>query len=173
MIPAPSPICVELVKHFESFQPKAYRDAAGVLTVGYGSTYRPDGYRVQAGDTLSVEAAEQWLAMDLAEISQLLGKRLPGVTLVQHECDAVCSLVYNIGIGNFQISTVRRALLRDDWPTAAKGFLSWTKAGGKVLKGLVRRRHTERALFLGKPLEQAYRDGWEAIGQKPPGGMAA
>lgn len=163
MIPAPSLVAVGLVKHFESFRPKAYSDPVGIYTVGYGSTYRPDGSRVDATDLLSREAASEWLALDIASISGDLEKQLPGVTLEQGECDALCSLIYNIGAGNFAKSAIKQALMKDNRPAAADGFLSWTKAGGKVLKGLVRRRHTERSIFRGWTLEQALRDGWAAI----------
>jgi lysozyme len=57
-------------------------------------------------------------------------------------------LAYIVGSGNFQRSTIRQKILREDWEGAAEAFMSWSKAGGKVLPGLVRRRKAEIALFL-------------------------
>jgi lysozyme len=57
-------------------------------------------------------------------------------------------LAFNIGSGNFQRSTIRQRILREEWEGAADAFLMWSKAGGKVLPGLVRRRKAEIALFL-------------------------
>jgi lysozyme len=59
----------------------------------------------------------------------------------------VC-LAYNIGSGNLQRSTIRMKANRGDWEGAAEAFRAWTKGGGKVLPGLVKRREAEIALFL-------------------------
>jgi lysozyme len=58
------------------------------------------------------------------------------------------SFSFNVGLGNFQRSTIRMKIQREDWDAAADAFLMWTKAGGKELPGLVKRRKGERALFL-------------------------
>ncbi|KRJ11905.1 lysozyme [Acinetobacter nosocomialis] len=60
------------------------------------------------------------------------------------------SLTYNIGSGAFKNSTLLKKLNKGDYQGAADQFLVWNKAGGKVMKGLVRRREAERALFLKK-----------------------
>jgi lysozyme len=66
----------------------------------------------------------------------------------QHKFDACVAFSFNVGIGSLQRSTIRQKILREDWDGAAEAFMQWTKAGGKVLKGLVRRRDAERQLFL-------------------------
>lgn len=182
MIPVPSLSCLALVKHFESFSATAYRDVGGIWTIGYGSTFRPDGSRVQPNEILSIEVAEEWLALDIASLSGLLEKDLPpAISLLQHEADALCALVYNIGIGNFKRSLVRKLLVQSPIQPpiqgnartpAADGFLSWTKArvNGKLtpINGLIRRRHTERSYFLGNSLRQAYLDGYAALKRPAP-----
>jgi lysozyme len=57
-------------------------------------------------------------------------------------------MAYNAGLGNYQRSTIRMKVNRGDWEGAAEAFMSWTKAGGKEVSGLVKRRKAEVALFL-------------------------
>ena len=71
------------------------------------------------------------------------------VPLTQNQFDALVSLTYNIGSGAFNNSTLLK-LNKGDYQGAADQFLVWNKADGKVMKGLVRRREAERALFLKK-----------------------
>jgi lysozyme len=58
------------------------------------------------------------------------------------------SFSFNVGLGNLQNSTLRMKANRGEFEAAAEQFLVWTKAGPKVLPGLVKRRNDERALFL-------------------------
>jgi len=72
----------------------------------------------------------------------------PGLASRQGAFDACVSFAFNAGLGNFQRSSIRMAVNRQDWEKAADSFMMWTKGGGKVLPGLVRRREAEKALFL-------------------------
>jgi lysozyme len=74
--------------------------------------------------------------------------RLIKVPLTQGQFDALVSFSFNVGLGNLQNSTLRMKVNRSEFTDAAEQFLVWTKAGGKVLKGLVTRRTDERALFV-------------------------
>jgi len=62
--------------------------------------------------------------------------------------DSLCSFAFNVGLGSLQRSTLRMKTNRGDFEEAADEFLKWTKAGGRVLPGLVKRRNDERALYL-------------------------
>jgi lysozyme len=73
---------------------------------------------------------------------------VPGVAGRQGSFDALVSISYNFGLGNLQRSTIRMRANRGDWDGAADAFRVWTKGGGKVLPGLVKRREAEIALFL-------------------------
>jgi lysozyme len=73
---------------------------------------------------------------------------VPGVVGRQGSFDALVSISYNFGLGNLQRSTIRMRANRGDWQGAAEAFRVWTKGGGKVLPGLVKRREAEIALFL-------------------------
>ncbi|MDE1161930.1 MAG: lysozyme [Acidobacteriaceae bacterium] len=130
-----------LTKSFEGLRLKAYRDSAGVWTIGYGSTTN-----VRAGMVITQEEADDRLRSDMATAEHAvdIGVRVP---LDQNQYDALCDFAYNIGIGNFLHSTLRELLNAGKFADAALEFSKWTKAGGKVLPGLVSRRAAEAALF--------------------------
>ncbi len=65
------------------------------------------------------------------------------------EIGACTSLAYNIGLANFEHSTLLRKINAGDRAGAAAEFPKWNKAAGKVMKGLVNRRAAERAVFEG------------------------
>jgi lysozyme len=86
--------------------------------------------------------------VDVGNFERGVLRLVPGVHGFQGRFDALVSLAYNIGLGNLQRSQVRIKANRGDWGGAADAFMSWTKAGGRELPGLVRRRKAEQALFL-------------------------
>jgi len=139
---------IDLIKRFEDFRARAYQDSAGVWTIGYGTTAGA-GVKVRPGMTISRAQAEEYLRDHLQQVERAVD-RLVTVPLEQHEFDALVSFVYNVGGGAFAKSTLRRKLNAGDRKAAANEFLRWNKAGGKVLKGLKRRRAAERRMFLGK-----------------------
>ena len=69
------------------------------------------------------------------------------VPLSQHEFDALVCFSYNVGVGAFGTSTLLRLLNQGKREEAAAQLLRWTKAGGRELPGLIRRRRSERVLF--------------------------
>jgi lysozyme len=98
-----------------------------------------------------VWSKEELVAMfktDLANFERGVLRLVPGCVGHQGRFDALVSLAYNIGLGNLQRSTIRMKANRGDWEGAADAFRAWTKGGGKVLPGLVKRREAEIALFL-------------------------
>ena len=103
----------------------------------------PDGWN----RTLSMGEVDDILKKDLARFESGVARLCP-VSLTQGQFDALVSFSFNVGLGNLQRSTIRMKVNRQDFEGAAEGFLDWTKAGGKVLKGLVSRRNDEKALFL-------------------------
>ena len=145
---------LRLIQEFESFEPKPYLDSAKVWTIGYGSTYYPNGTRVTGRDKpITREYAEtiqrHVIATDFEPvINELLEKEIASGFITQNMYDAIISLTYNIGVNGFRKSSVLRLLKQGDKHNAGNAFLLWNKAGGKVLKGLVNRRKKERELFL-------------------------
>ncbi|EPH0070380.1 lysozyme, partial [Acinetobacter baumannii] len=109
----------------------------------------PNGVRVKKGDTCTEQQAETYLKNDLTKFEVVINK-LVKVSLTQNQFDALASFTYNLGETNLANSTLLKKLNKGDYQGAADQFLVWNKAGGKVMKGLVRRREAERALFLKK-----------------------
>ena len=133
---------IDLIKGFEGKRLKAYRDAVGVWTIGYGHTRT-----ARAGQVISDSQAEQLLRADLADFESCVARSI-SVTLNQSQFDALVSFAYNVGCGALRRSTLLRLLNRGGYGAAADQFLRWNRAGGVVLRGLTRRRKAERELFL-------------------------
>ncbi len=135
---------LDLIKSFEGLRLSAYKCPADVWTIGYGTTAG-----VKPGQTITKERAEELLRDDVKRFEgQVL--RLVKVPLTQGQFDALVSFTYNLGAANLGNSTLLRLLNAGDYKGAAAQFDRWTKAGGKELPGLVKRRAAERALFEGK-----------------------
>jgi lysozyme len=139
---------LKLIKEFEGCKLISYKCPAGVWTIGIGSTRYADGNPVKANQALPNEdAAMQLLAKTLSSYEHAVNT--VGVELTQNEYDALVSLCYNIGSGNFVSSTLVKMLKAGEPKSeVAKQFLRWDKAGGKPLAGLTRRRNAEAELFL-------------------------
>jgi GH24 family phage-related lysozyme (muramidase) len=153
-----SEVGIQLIKSFEGCHNSPYRCPAGLWTIGYGHVLYPDQARLKTDErasyALKPEHNRLW---DADEIDSLLEKDLlrhsVGVrrlcpAAVDRQLDALVSFSYNCGLGSLQSSTLRMKFNRGDYSGAADEFLKWNKAGGKVLRGLERRREAERALFL-------------------------
>lgn len=141
----PSSACAALVKRSEGDVLKAYPDPAtggAPWTIGYGHT----GPEVHPGMVITQQEADAYLEQDLYRVGQQVSKALK-VEVSQNEFDAIVCFVYNVGIGNFMKSTMLKLINQGDFEAAAHEFDKWDKAGGKVLPGLVTRRHNEEELF--------------------------
>ena len=135
---------IDLIKRFEGLRLTAYKCPAGIWTVGYGQT----GPNIKQGTTITLEQAEQLLVTSLIQYENAVDKYAGKAH--QNQFDAMVSLCYNIGIGNFSKSSVARLHKAGQYTGAAAAFLLWNKAGGVVLAGLVNRRKAERNLYLGE-----------------------
>jgi lysozyme len=139
---------IDLVKEFEGLELKAYRDPVGVLTIGYGYTNHAGyGPGVKVGDVWTEAMAEEMLITGLRKFADQI---IPHFTRkpTENQFGAMLSLAYNIGPGAFRKSTCLRRFNAGDIKGAAEALTWFNKAGGRVLRGLVRRREAERALFL-------------------------
>jgi len=143
----PSSECVSLIKRYEGLRLTSYQDSVGVWTIGYGTT-RINGVPVQPGMTITVEQAEKYLIDDLNTDFVPAVKSNTRALITQSMFDALCSFTYNLGAGNLTKSTMFKDLNSGKYLDAAAGFLQWTKAGGVELAGLVKRRSSEKDLFL-------------------------
>lgn len=139
---------LKLLKSFEGCRLTAYRDAVGVLTIGYGST----GPHVTEGLSITQAEAENLLRKDVARFETGVRESVKA-SINQNEFDALVCFSFNIGITAFKSSTLLKLLNTDaDRTVVASEFSRWTKADGKVLEGLRRRREAEKQLFLKKVL---------------------
>jgi len=139
-----------LIKHHEGVRNKPYRCPAGLWTVGVGhligdGKQLPDGYN----KTFTDREIDEILKADLRRFELGLSKLLPNVPLKQNEFDALISFCFNLGLGCFQRSTIRQALLRGNKEAAMDSLVKYCRAGGKILRGLQTRRLDEKALFEG------------------------
>lgn len=135
-----------LIKHFEGLSLAAYRCPVGIWTIGYGTTGVPEA---RPGSVITKERAEVLLQEDVSKFSKQVLALCRDVVVSQHQFDALVSFAYNVGIGAFKTSTLLKRLLQKDYIGVGNEFLRWTKAKGKVLPGLVKRRRAEALLFLG------------------------
>jgi lysozyme len=155
-----SPELIKLVKHHEGVRTKPYRCPALLWTVGCGHVIDPTHAAVKYEERKSLPIPAGWdrsltmdevdaiLAQDLARFERGVARLCPASINNQGQFDALVSLSFNIGLGNVQRSSIRMRYNRGDIEGAADAFLMWTKAAGKVLPGLVKRRNDERAMFL-------------------------
>ena len=141
---------IQLIKHHEGVRNKPYRCPAGLWTVGVGHLIG-DGKQLPDSWNKTFTSAEidGLLKYDLNRFELGVSKMLPNVHLQQHEFSALVSWCFNLGMGAFQRSTLRQALLRGDKEAAMESLVKYCRAGGKILKGLQNRRLDERKLFLG------------------------
>jgi lysozyme len=140
--------CIQLIKHHEGIRNKPYRCPAGLWTVGVGHLIG-DGKSLPSewNRTFTPAEIDAILKRDLRRFELGVRKMLPNVPLRQHEFDALVSFCFNLGLGCFQRSTIRQALLRGDKEAAIESLLKYCRAGGRVLKGLQLRREAEAKMF--------------------------
>jgi lysozyme len=146
-----SKAAIALIKHHEGVRNRPYRCPANLWTCGVGhligdGKHLPDSWN----RTFTEAEIDGLLKSDLRRFELGVHKMLPNVPLRQHEFDAIISFCFNLGLGCFQRSTIRQALLRGDKTQAMESLVKYCRAGGKILRGLQIRRLDERALFEGK-----------------------
>ena len=124
-------------KEFEGYRDTAYLDSASVPTIAYGHTKG-----VKITDRCTRSEAERWLREDLAPIEAYLNT-IPEID-TQGKFDSLCSFIYNLGMGNFKNSTLLKKIKAGAATEDIQAqFKRWVYAGGKKLKGLVKRREWE------------------------------
>lgn len=136
---------IDLIKQFEGYSSKAYPDPAtggAPWTIGYGTT---NG--VKPGMVITAEQAEKMLRDDVAKLESGVSALLTAPT-TQGQFDAMVSLAYNIGLGNFGKSTLLKKHNARCYTCAADQFRVWNRANGKVMNGLTKRRSAEREVYM-------------------------
>ena len=155
-----SPTGIHLIKHFEGVRFKPYMCSGNVWTIGCGHAMYPEQLRLKLADRAKFdlkpkdnriwtkEEVDGLLKYDLQRFELGVLRLLGTVQPKQSEFDALVSFSFNLGLGTFQRSTVRSAFIRGDKTRAGEVLLKYCRAGGRILKGLQRRRLAEHAMFM-------------------------
>jgi lysozyme len=159
----------DLMHRYEGFRSRPYLCPAHIWTIGYGHVLYQEQIRlpvvrvegkaipmIRKEMPLKPEDNRVWTKTEIDELFRAdvgtfergVLRLVPGVVGRQGSFDALVSISFNFGLGNLQRSTIRMRANRGDWEGAAEAFRVWTKGGGKVLPGLVKRREAEIVLFL-------------------------
>ena len=136
---------IDLIKQFEGYSSKAYPDPAtggAPWTIGYGTTKG-----VKPGMVITAQQAEKMLRDDVAKFESGVSSLITAPT-TQGQFDAMVSLAYNIGLGNFGKSTLLKKHNARCYTCAADQFRVWNRANGKVMNGLTKRRAAERQVYM-------------------------
>ena len=136
-----------LLKKFEGCKLKAYRCPAGVCTIGYGHTSAAGNPTVVDGLTIRQDQAEAILRSDLVKYETAVHNMVEQ-PLTQHQFDVLVDFAYNAGVGNLKSSTLLKKVNAGQFDAVPAELMKWTKGGGKVLAGLVRRRQAESSWWL-------------------------
>jgi lysozyme len=151
---------IKMIKHHEGVRRRAYRCPALLWTVGVGHVIDPSHIAVKYEDRKSLPIPAGWdriltmdevdalLAQDLGRFERGVARYCPIATAHQGIFDALVSFSFNVGLGNLQRSGLRMKTNRGEYEDAAEEFMKWTKAAGKVLPGLVKRRKDEQTMYL-------------------------
>jgi len=155
-----SPRCIEMLKHHEGVRMRPYQCPALIWSVGVGHVIDPSHTAVKYEERKSLPIPAGWdrvlsmgevdsiLAQDLGRFERGVLRLCPAAIDRQGVFDSLVSFSFNVGLGNLQRSGLRMKTNRGDFDEAADEFLKWTKAAGRVLPGLVKRRKDEQALYL-------------------------
>lgn len=140
---------IELIKSFEGFRSAPYKCPAGIPTIGYGATFYPGGAKVKMTDkSITEEDAVDILKNMLGSFERYVDSYCRD-DINQNQFDALVSFAYNLGPANLKSSTLlKKVNLNPNDETIRAEFMKWVKAGGKTLKGLVRRREAEANLYF-------------------------
>ncbi|MBS7539397.1 lysozyme [Ancylobacter lacus] len=135
-----------LIRQWEGLRLTAYRDPAGIWSIGYGHTDAAGPPAVRPGLTLTEPEAAELLRRDLARFETAVEAAVT-VPLTDNQFAALVSFVYNVGPANFARSTLLKKLNAGDHGAVPRELAKWTRAGGKALPGLANRRAAEAGLW--------------------------
>jgi lysozyme len=137
----------DLIKKFEGCKLRAYKCPAGLWTISWGLTFYPDGTKVKEGDVITQQQAENYFNAIVDDFAKKVDALIKS-NVSENNFSALVSFTFNVGIGNFQRSTLlRKVNANPKDATIPAEMRKWVRANGEVLKGLVRRREAEAKLY--------------------------
>ena len=148
--PNAAKIAAEVIKDFEGYSSEPYLCPANIPTIGYGNTMYANGERVTMDDSKIDKKEADKMLLDTVKSVEKQVKNVVEVKLPAHKLAALISFTYNVGIGNLSNSTLLAWVNSNpDYSQIPSQFRRWNRGGGKVLKGLIRRRESEIELWEG------------------------
>ena len=136
-----------IIRKYEGLRLRAYICPSGLPTIGYGATFYENGSRVQMGDVITIDRADKLLHLQVKLFADEV-KRIVKSELDENQLGALTSFCFNVGGARFASSTLaKKANANPNDPTIRAEFMRWTRGGGKVLAGLVKRREEEANLY--------------------------
>lgn len=138
-----------LITEFEGFSAKPYLCSAKIPTIGYGNTYYPDGKRVTMLDKEITRMQAFEMFKFIADKFASTVSKLVKTPLNQNQFNALVSLAYNIGTGNFASSTLlKKVNINHNDRSIELEFKKWNKVNKKEVAGLTRRRNYEANIYF-------------------------
>ncbi len=139
---------IPIIRKFEGLKLRAYLCPAGIWTIGYGNTFFENGSKVQEGDKITLDRADRLLFFVVTKFENEV-KKIVKSAINENQLGALTSFAFNVGAGNLTKSTLlKKVNINPNDVTIRDEFMRWTKAGGKVLNGLVTRRKAEADLYF-------------------------
>ena len=136
--------CIDLIKKFEGLKLESYKCPAGLWTIGYGNTQWENGFRVLENQVIDIQRAEKLLMFWVNKYAERIDLKVN-----QNQFDALVSFAYNVGITNFNNSTLKKKVIANpNDATIRDEFMKWVSSRGKQLPGLVKRRKAEANLYF-------------------------
>jgi len=137
-------ILIKLIKDSEGCKLKAYKCPAGIWTIGYGQTKG-----VKEGMVWTQQQADEDIIKTALQAFNEAIKASPILTTANMEKQAaIADFVYNLGITNYNKSTLKLRVDKGNWVSASTEIKKWNKSNGTILNGLVKRRQLEADLLL-------------------------
>lgn len=149
---------IKLMHDFEGLYLTAYQDSAGIWTIGRGTIRYKGGKWVKKGDVISLEYADELFVFDLQDTEEGVNKLVPA-NLTDNQYSALVSFAYNVGCdidtdkiaeGLGDSTLLKKINLNPNDPSIREEFYKWKNAGGKPVRGLLRRRKAEADLYFTK-----------------------
>jgi len=138
---------IAIIRKYEGLRLQAYICPSGLATIGFGATFFENGTRVQLGDKISRDRADQLLFFQVKLFAEEV-RRTVKSNINENQLGALVSFCFNVGGARFSSSTLARKVNANPSDSTIRNeFMRWTRGGGKVLPGLVKRREEEANLY--------------------------
>jgi lysozyme len=138
---------IAIIRKYEGLRLQAYICPSGLATIGFGATFYENGTRVQLGDKISRDRADQLLFFQVNLFADEV-RRTVKSNINDNQLGALVSFCFNVGGAAFAKSTLAKKVNSNPSDSTIRNeFMRWTRGGGKVLPGLVKRREEEANLY--------------------------